>query len=84
MATSQLIDQPTAAPTNKVAAVGIAGIVAVIVPLIVTILAGFGVIIPDELTAKLIASASAIVTIYAAVQAVVQFAAGYFKRNEVK
>jgi len=81
---TQLIDQPTAAPTAKVAAVGIAGIVAVIVPLIVTLLAAFGIIIPEGLTAQLIASASAIVTIYAAVQAIVQFAAGYFKRSEVK
>ena len=78
---TQLTDQPTAAPTNKVAAVGIAG---VLIAAIVSILTAFGVIIPDGLPEQANAAVAATVVVVSFVQAGVQFLAGYFKRNKVE
>lgn len=77
-------NQPTSAPTAKVAAVGKAGIAAVIIPAIVLVLSSFGVVVPDEISNDVLAAISAIVTVYAAIQAVVQFIAGYIKKSETK
>lgn len=77
-------NQPTSAPTAKVKAVGVAGVVTVLVPLVVTILASFGVIVPQEVSDQAIAGIGAIVTIWAAIQSIVHFAAGYFKKSETK
>lgn len=77
-------NQPTSAPTAKVAAVGKAGAVAVIVPLIVTLLAQFGVIVPDEVTQQVITGIGLVVTLYSIVQALWQFGAGYLKKSERK
>lgn len=75
-------NQPTSAPTTKVAAVGVAGIAAVLVPLLVTVLASFGVIVPDATANQVIQLISAIVTVYSLAQGVAQFAAGYFKKSK--
>ena len=63
---TQLIDQPTATPTNKVAAAGIAGALSVFVIYLVGAI--FGIEVPAEV-------ASAFTTLVA-------FVAAYFKRNE--
>jgi len=64
---TQLTDQPTAAPTNKVAAAGIAGAISVFAIYLVGAI--FNIEVPAEV-------ASAFTTIVA-------FVAAYFKRNEV-
>jgi uncharacterized membrane protein len=74
-------DQPTSAPTAKVAAVGGAG---AIIALVVTALAYFGVIVPDGLSQQATAAVAAIITIITFAQAILQFAAGYIKKSEVK
>lgn len=76
--------QPTPAPVAKVKAVGYAGIITTIVPLIVTVLASFGVALPDNISNQAVAVIGAIVTLYAAVQSVVHFLAGYIKKAETK
>lgn len=76
--------QPTSKPTAKVAAVGKAGAIAVAIPLIVTILASFGVIVPDDVSTAAVTGVGAAVTLYAAVQAIYQFGAGYLKKSERK
>ena len=65
---TQLTDQPTAAPTNKVAAAGIAGVVTVLVVYLLG--AFFNIQLPDEVSAAL--------------TVLVTFVAAYFKRNEVQ
>lgn len=77
-------NQPTSAPTAKVAAVGKAGAAAVIIPLIVTLLASFGVVVPEDISGQAVAGVGAAVTLYAAIQAIVQFGAGYLKKSERK
>lgn len=72
-------DQPTLNPTPKIKAVGIAGL---IVPAVVAVLAAFGVILPDGLSTQVEAAITAILVVVSAVQAVIQFAAGYLKRDE--
>ena len=65
---TQLTDQPTAAPTNKVAAAGIAGVITVLVVYLLGAI--FNIQLPDEVSAAL--------------TALVAFIAGYLKRNEVQ
>lgn len=77
-----LYNQPTNAPTEKVKAVGLAGAVSVLLPMLVMILAQFGVIVPDDLQAEAIAAIAAVVTIYSFIQAVGQFIAGYMKKSK--
>lgn len=79
---TQLYNQPTAAPTEKVHAVGVAGAVSVLLPFLVAVLAYFGVIVPDDLQAQVVAALAALITVYSSVQAVVQFAAGYMKKSK--
>jgi len=76
--------QPTTAPTAKVAAVGKAGAIAAIIPLIVTLLAGFGVAVPDGLSQQAVVAVSGAVAVYAFFQALWQFGAGYLKKSERK
>lgn len=75
------VNQPTSAPTAKVAAVGLAGL---IITAIIGILASFGVIVPDGLSDQASQAVGATVTIVAAIQAIVQFFAGYLKKAQVK
>lgn len=72
-------DQKSAKPVPKVAAVGIAGVA---VSLVVAVLAGFGVIVPGDVSSQAEAGIAAIIVVVSAVQAVVQFAAGYFKKDK--
>lgn len=77
-------NQPTLTPTPKVAAVGYAGIVTTLVPLVVFVLTGLGVHLGNtgDLTNGLINLIAAIVTIYQAITAVVHFVAGYMKKDK--
>lgn len=77
-------NQPTSAPTAKVAAVGRAGAIAVAIPLIVTILASFGVIVPEGTSEQAVAAVSGAIALYSFLQAMYQFGAGYLKRSERK
>jgi hypothetical protein len=78
-------DQPTAKPTAKIAAVGYAGAITTIIPLLVIALNSLGVtgLDPESLTTGIINVVAAIITIYNAVSALVIFAAGYFKRDKL-
>lgn len=75
----ETMDQPTSNPTPKVAAVGTAG---AIVAAIVALLAVTGVIVPQGLTDQATAATAAILVIVSFVQAVIQFIAGYMKREK--
>ena len=72
-------NQPTAAPTSKVAAVGVAGAV---VAGTVALLAMFGVIVPDSLSEQATQAVAAIIVVISFIQAVVQFLAGYLKKSK--
>jgi uncharacterized membrane protein len=74
-------NQPTSAPTAKVAAVGGAGAV---IALIVTLLAYMGVIVPEGLSEQATQAVAAVITIVTFGQAALQFLAGYFKKSEKK
>ena len=65
---TQLTDQPTAAPTNKVAAAGIAGAISVLVIYLASAL--FGIELPTGVGES--------------IAVIVAFVAAYFKRNEVQ
>lgn len=71
--------QPTATPTAKVKAVGVAGI---LVSAIVTVLALFGVIIPDDLSTQATNAVQAVIVIVTFAQAATQFIAGYLKKSD--
>lgn len=71
MGDNYLEDQPTAAPTRKVSA-GLA--YGTVVTIIVTLLAQFGVIIPEEVSAAVVALIGAVVVLG-------QFVAAYFTRE---
>lgn len=73
--------QPTAKPTAKVRAVGVAGGA---VAAIVTILALFGVIIPEELSSQAEAAVTAVIVAITFAQALIQFVAGYLKKSDTK
>lgn len=68
---NNLVTQPTSRPTNKVAAGTLAG---VLVTAAVAVLAQFNVVVPEDVS-------TAAVTAIGAVVVVVQFVAGYFKRD---
>lgn len=74
-------NQPTSKPTAKIAAVGTAGI---IVSLTVSMLAIFGVIVPDDLSAQAEQAVTAVILIITFGQALIQFIAGYMKKSEKK
>jgi hypothetical protein len=76
--------QPTAVPTAKVKAVGYAGIITTLVPLLVTALATFNINLgdSDSLTTALVALVGAVVTIYNAATAIILFLSGYFKKSD--
>lgn len=65
-------DQPTSSPTPKVAAVGATG---AIVTALVFVLARFNIVVPQEIS-------DAVVTLVVAASALLQFLAGYLKRDE--
>ena len=71
--------QPTATPTSKVKAVGVAGI---LVSTVVTVLALFGVIIPDDLSAQATNAVQALIILVTFIQAATQFIAGYMKKSD--
>ena len=73
------MNQPTNQPTPKVAAVGAAGIV---VTALVSVLALTGVIVPDNVSQAAVDAVTAIVITVSAVQTVIQFFAGYLKKNQ--
>lgn len=72
-------NQPTDRPTAKVAAVGTAG---AIVTAVVMLLAVFGVIIPAELSAQAEQALVALFVVVSGVQAIAQFAAGYYTKSK--
>jgi hypothetical protein len=74
-----LVNQPTAAPTQKMQAVGAAGAG---VAAVVTLLAIFGVIVPEDVSKSAEGGIAALFVLVSAVQAVVTFAAGYLKKNK--
>lgn len=74
-------NQPSQKPIAKVLAVGQAGGA---IAAIVTILALFGIIVPDELSDQGEAAATAVIVVVTFGQALLQFAAGYFKKSKVK
>lgn len=78
--TPELVDQPTSEPTEKIKAVGAAGVV---IAAIVTVLALFGVIIPDELSKQASEALTALIVLITFGQATAQFVAGYIKKNKV-
>lgn len=65
------MNQPTAAPTAKMTAVGVSG---AIVTLVGALCAMFGVQVPENVSGALLVLVPALVTI-------VTFASGYFKRE---
>lgn len=65
-------NQPTAAPTPKIAAVGVAGAV---VTALTYILARFNILVPQEVS-------DAFITIFTAASVIVPFIVGYFKRDK--
>lgn len=65
-------DQPSAAPTPKMTAVGMAG---VIVTLVIGLANLFGIVIPEEVTGAALTVVSGLVT-------VITFVAGYMKRDK--
>lgn len=75
--------QPTLKPTSKVAAVGYAGIVTTLAPLIVILLNNLGVtgLEPESLSTGIVNLIAAILTISNAISAVIHFSAGYFKKE---
>lgn len=77
------INQPTAAPTAKVAAVGYAGIITTLIPLVIFVLTSLGVHVGDtsDFTNSILNFTAAVVTIYQAITAIVHFAAGYLKKS---
>lgn len=79
--TPQLVkyEQPTDKPVPKIMAVGQSGAV---VAGIVALLALFGVIIPDDISSQAEAALKALFVILPFMQAIIQFLAGYFKRDE--
>lgn len=72
-------NQPTSLPVPKVAAVGVAG---VIVTALVTVLALFGVIVPDNVSQAATGAVAGIIFVVSAIQTIVTFAAGYIKRDQ--
>lgn len=74
-------NQPTAAPTAKVSAVAGAGAV---IATAVSLLALFGVIVPDGLSEQATQAVAAVITIVTFGQALLQFLAGYLKKSEKK
>ena len=76
--------QPTLKPTSKIAAVGYAGIITTLVPLMVIVLNSLGAtgVDPDALSTGIINAIAAIVTIYNAVSVLIQFIAGYMKKEK--
>lgn len=71
-------NQPTSLPVPKVAAVGIAG---VIVTAIVALLAAFGIIVPDNVSQAATGAVAGIIFVISAIQTIVTFAAGYYKKD---
>lgn len=75
----ETVNQPTLTPTPKVAAVGTAGGA---VAAIVTLLAVAGVIVPSGLSDQASAAVAAILIVVSFAQALIQFAAGYMKKDK--
>jgi hypothetical protein len=71
-------DQPTTAPVPKVAAVGQVGAA---ITAFVTLLALTGIIIPDGLAKQAEAAIQSTLVIVTFLQALIQFLAGYLKRD---
>lgn len=75
------MNQDSNVPVPKVAAVGKAGGA---IGALVTLLALTGVIVPDDLSAQAEVAVQAVFIIVSFGQALLQFAAGYFKKSNVK
>lgn len=74
-------DQPTAAPTAKISAVGGASIV---IGAIVAILTAFGVTLPDNLPDQAEQAVAAVILLVTFIQGLVPWLAGYLKKSEKK
>lgn len=74
--------QPTATPTAKVKAVGVAGGITTIVATLVWLLASFGVIVPENVSDALVQLITGAIALYSLFQTVVTFAAGYIKKSD--
>lgn len=72
-------NQPTLTPTAKVKAVGGVGMV---IAAIVTLLTLTGVTVPEGLPEQAEAAWTAGLIVLSFIQAVIQFAAGYFKKSD--
>lgn len=75
------MNQDSNVPVPKVAAVGKAGVA---IGALVTLLSLSGIIVPDNLTSGAEAAVQAVFIILSFAQALIQFAAGYFKQSNVK
>jgi hypothetical protein len=71
-------EQPTSLPVPKVAAVAAAG---TIVTGIVSVLAISGVIVPDSVSQAAVNAVAAAMIALSALQTLITFAAGYFKKD---
>lgn len=78
MSQLQAYEQPTSAPVPKIQAVGVVGGA---VAAVVTLLALFGVIIPDNLSAQATGAITALFIVISFVQAAITFIAGYLKKD---
>lgn len=74
------VNQADLKPTTKMKAVGTAGVV---ITALVFVLAQFGVIVPDGLSQQATEAVAATIFIVSFVQAIIQFAAGYFKKTKI-
>lgn len=71
-------NQPTSKPVPKMRAVGNAG---GIVTGLVAVLALLGIIVPDNISAAATAAVTAVMVLVSALQAIVTFMAGYYKKD---
>lgn len=74
--------QPSKTPTAKVKAVINTNAITAIIPLIITILATFNIVLPESAGTDAVAAVGAIVTLYSIVQGVITSLAGYFKKSD--
>jgi len=81
MAEVKTYNQPSAAPTAKMSAVGGASI---IIASIVGILTVFGITVPDGLPEQAQQAVAAVILIVTFAQGLLPWLAGYFKKSEKK
>lgn len=78
MAQVREYEQPTSVPVPKVAAVGIAGVV---VTALVSMLAAFGILVPDNVSTAATGAVAGVVIVISALQTIITFVAGYLKKD---